>query len=237
MIGLAPGVTTTLAGSTSMPRKRFDSCGDRLAQLGLPERRAVVRPALVEGVLGRVADVLTGVSKSGSPISRWTMCRPCASSARARAAASKAVSVPMPTMRCASFMPGIVPAPEPPLALRHVASAAWLTLRQCRSIDAVERRFVGVQFVICSGGGGPAMSTTGVPNAVSRTTRLPSGLFSEASAIRNAPTPEHAAGVKLTGLGDDNGDGAFAFHRLSRIIGAAWLVTVERRSRERDGQG
>ena len=48
MIGLAPGVTTTLAGSTSMPRKRFDSCGDRLAQLGLAERRAVVRPALVE---------------------------------------------------------------------------------------------------------------------------------------------------------------------------------------------
>ena len=32
-----------------------------------------------------------GVSKSGSPISRWTMLRPCASSCRARARTSKAV--------------------------------------------------------------------------------------------------------------------------------------------------
>ncbi len=40
-----------------MPRKRFDLLRDRLAQLGLTERRAVVRPTLVEGALGRVADV------------------------------------------------------------------------------------------------------------------------------------------------------------------------------------
>src|SRR5512141_206310 len=49
--------------------------------------------------------MFTGVSKSGSPISRWTMWRPWASSARPLAAASKAVSVPIPIMRCASFMP------------------------------------------------------------------------------------------------------------------------------------
>src|SRR4051794_23260275 len=35
-----------------------------------------------------------GVSKSGSPISRWTTSLPCASSARARASTSNAVSVP-----------------------------------------------------------------------------------------------------------------------------------------------
>src|SRR5712692_5891895 len=42
-----------------------------------------------------------GVSKSGSPISRCTMCRPFASSARARARTSKAVSVPSRPIRFA----------------------------------------------------------------------------------------------------------------------------------------
>src|SRR5882762_6778311 len=45
---------------------------------------------------------LAGVSKSGSPISRWTMSLPCASRARARASVSNAVSTPRPAMRLAS---------------------------------------------------------------------------------------------------------------------------------------
>src|SRR5881398_2152119 len=46
-----------------------------------------------------------GVGKSGSPISRWTMLRPCASSLRALARTSNAVSVPISSMRRANFMP------------------------------------------------------------------------------------------------------------------------------------
>src|SRR5579883_394979 len=45
-----------------------------------------------------------GVGKSGSPISRWMMLRPCASSARAFTSTSKADSTPMRLMRSASFI-------------------------------------------------------------------------------------------------------------------------------------
>src|SRR5207244_11136231 len=43
-----------------------------------------------------------GVSKSGSPISRWTTLLPCRSRARARASTSKAVSVPSRPIRSAT---------------------------------------------------------------------------------------------------------------------------------------
>src|SRR5262245_56962231 len=45
-----------------------------------------------------------GVSKSGSPISRWTISLPCRSRALARASTSKADSVPRRDMRPAKFM-------------------------------------------------------------------------------------------------------------------------------------
>src|SRR3954471_21309898 len=45
-----------------------------------------------------------GVGKSGSPISRCTTLRPCASSARALTNTSKADSTPMRLIRSASFM-------------------------------------------------------------------------------------------------------------------------------------
>src|SRR5258706_11650300 len=45
-----------------------------------------------------------GVSKSGSPISRWTMSFPCASRARALARTSNAVSVPRRLMRSAIWI-------------------------------------------------------------------------------------------------------------------------------------
>src|SRR2546422_8433168 len=44
-----------------------------------------------------------GVGKSGSPISRCTMLRPCPSSLRALASTSKAVSVPISSMRRANL--------------------------------------------------------------------------------------------------------------------------------------
>src|SRR5688572_5468001 len=52
--------------------------------------------------------MLAGVSKSGSPISRWITCRPVFSRARARAAASKAVSVPRRDIRSAKRMPAML---------------------------------------------------------------------------------------------------------------------------------
>src|SRR5438445_2022926 len=45
-----------------------------------------------------------GVSKSGSPISRWTISRPARSRARARASTSKADSVPSLAMRPATLI-------------------------------------------------------------------------------------------------------------------------------------
>src|SRR5690242_3136148 len=48
--------------------------------------------------------MLSGVAKSGSPISRWTMSRPWASSRRALASTSKAPSVPMWSMRSANLI-------------------------------------------------------------------------------------------------------------------------------------
>src|SRR5580765_2204408 len=45
-----------------------------------------------------------GVSKSGSPISRWTISLPCRSSAFARASTSNADSVPSRPMRSATFI-------------------------------------------------------------------------------------------------------------------------------------
>src|SRR5436309_2426241 len=45
--------------------------------------------------------MLSGVAKSGSPISRWTMRLPSASSLRARASTSNAPSVPSRDMRSA----------------------------------------------------------------------------------------------------------------------------------------
>src|SRR5215212_141638 len=46
-----------------------------------------------------------GVSKSGSPISRWMISRPVASSALALARTENAVSVPSRSIRSASFIP------------------------------------------------------------------------------------------------------------------------------------
>src|SRR6266568_4314723 len=49
--------------------------------------------------------MLSGVAKSGSPISRWMTWRPAASRRRARASTSKAPSVPSRSMRSAKRIP------------------------------------------------------------------------------------------------------------------------------------
>src|SRR6267143_1675393 len=48
--------------------------------------------------------MLSGVAKSGSPISRWTICFPSASRRRALASTSNALSVPKRDMRSANFI-------------------------------------------------------------------------------------------------------------------------------------
>src|SRR5579885_3627796 len=71
-----------------------------------------------------------GVGKSGSPISRWMMLRPCASSARAFTSTSKADSTPMRLMRSASF----INRSDFSLTQRHgdfIRSAASASLRLC----------------------------------------------------------------------------------------------------------
>src|SRR5207237_181983 len=74
-----------------------------------------------------------GVGKSGSPISRWTISRPWASSLRALASTSKAVSVPISPMRCANFMPLSSHAERAQVALvGHPADADILNPRQAR---------------------------------------------------------------------------------------------------------
>ena len=57
MIGLPPGVTTTLARAVRRAPRAVDVVGDRLAQIGLPGRRAVVRPAVAQGVDAGLDDV------------------------------------------------------------------------------------------------------------------------------------------------------------------------------------
>ena len=54
------------------------------------------------------ARTFAGVSKSGSPIWRWMIERPVASRARALAATSNALSVPIESMRAAAFMARII---------------------------------------------------------------------------------------------------------------------------------
>src|SRR6266853_5856343 len=76
---------------------------------------------------------LAGVSKSGSPISRWMMLLPCASRARALARVSKAVSVPKRAIRLASRS-----------SVGVVTGVIFYSL--CRSLDLlVDRLFLALR--------------------------------------------------------------------------------------------
>src|SRR5207302_2576844 len=83
------------------PATLFQVKRDRLAELDHARRRRVMGLAALRAATP-AATIAGGVSKSGSPISRWTISRPFASSARALARTSKAVSVPSRDMRDAS---------------------------------------------------------------------------------------------------------------------------------------
>ena len=104
MIGLPPGVTTTLAGSTARPRRADVVRRDRLAQLGHGRAagRSGCQPSS-RAALGGVADV-GGRVEVGLADLEVDDVAPVASSARARAAASKAVSVPINCIREARRM-------------------------------------------------------------------------------------------------------------------------------------
>ena len=113
---LPPTVTNTCDGSARHAFSSRHVGGDRLAQGGDAGERRVVRLALVERPLRGFAHV-AGVSKSGSPIWRWMIERPCASSARARALTSNALSVPIVRMREATRRVDAVGIIEPPTAM------------------------------------------------------------------------------------------------------------------------
>jgi len=74
---------------------------DRFAQLGDALRWTIMRPTLVKACLA-ASTMCAGVGKSGSPISRWTMLRPLASSALARTNTSNAPSTAMRSIRSAA---------------------------------------------------------------------------------------------------------------------------------------
>jgi hypothetical protein len=80
MMGLPPGTTTTSSGVAVVRRVSPYILSDGLAQ---PWHRRKVRSgeSLVQGVASRLDDVARGI-EIGFPISRWTMSRPLASSAR-----------------------------------------------------------------------------------------------------------------------------------------------------------
>src|SRR3989442_10326782 len=84
-----------------------------------------------------------GVGKSGSPISRWTMLRPWASSLRALASTSKAVSVPISPMRRANFMPLSSHAEGAEVApVGHPADAHILNPRQARTMPKLVEKLL-----------------------------------------------------------------------------------------------
>ena len=61
MIGLPPGVTTTLAGTVGRAARAVEVVGDGLSQIGLAGGGAVVGPAVADGADAGLADVAGGV--------------------------------------------------------------------------------------------------------------------------------------------------------------------------------
>ncbi len=94
---VAPGRSSSAAVAREVRRAR-------LAQRRDARCRAVVGLAVAQRLRAPASTMCGGVSKSGSPICRWMILRPWASSALARASTSKAVSVPRRPMLSASCM-------------------------------------------------------------------------------------------------------------------------------------
>ena len=61
MIGLPPGTTHTFSGPTVMPRVSLTCFASTSRKSGISLRRPVMRPALIERLLGRLDDVLRRV--------------------------------------------------------------------------------------------------------------------------------------------------------------------------------
>src|SRR5258705_12148767 len=94
-----------------------------------------------------------GVVKSGSPISRWTTSRPCASTSRARVWISITSNGSIVAMRAAmrrrdaiSVMIGILPSsPEDTMANKE-ATVSFLRMCASGKVRAAYSQFVGPQF-------------------------------------------------------------------------------------------
>src|SRR5439155_11440186 len=103
MIGFAPGVTTTSSGENGTPRVSATCLAIASRSSGSPaDGPQCVAPASSARLAASL--MCAGVSKSGSPISRWTISRPARSSALARASTSNADSVPSLAIRAATLM-------------------------------------------------------------------------------------------------------------------------------------
>ena len=104
MTGLPPGVTTTSSGvEGDAARARSTSAAMASRSSGMPGGGRVVGAALVER-LRAASTMCAGVSKSGSPISRWMIVAALRLQRSARASTSKAVSVPSCPILCANFI-------------------------------------------------------------------------------------------------------------------------------------
>src|SRR5260370_20546370 len=92
--------------------------------------------------------MLSGVAKSGSPISRWTICLPSASRRRALASTSNALSVPRRDMRSANLIVtfGMLMDPPPHDVGRSPPTAKRLRVGgETRSVHTQERAAVDAE--------------------------------------------------------------------------------------------
>src|SRR5215218_1994962 len=114
-----------------------------------------------------------GVSKSGSPISRWMISRPCAASALAFASVEKAVSVPRRSIRLASFTPVLLCSGRlrrPPLhhtpVCSHVTSSAPGRPRSGSALFSIRERSAHEPERLCGAAPGERDARPAVPVVV-----------------------------------------------------------------------
>src|SRR5262245_14717433 len=94
MVGLPPGMIITLSGETSTLKRFARSAATASRRGGIPF--AGVYPWWPSrSALTAASTIKSGVRKSGCPMPRLMMSRPCAASALARASTAKAFSSPM----------------------------------------------------------------------------------------------------------------------------------------------
>src|SRR5579884_255747 len=136
-----------------------------------------------------------GVSKSGSPISRWMMWRPSRSRARARASTSNAVSVPSRSMRLASSI-------SHSFAPRHIHHKRSISLDK-GVIWGVKLRSWGVIVsltLVVAGCGRSAAKATLPPTPIPRPTPTPTVSLAFQVGVTDVPLKKHRPKAKPSPL-------------------------------------